>query len=80
MKVYIVGYNAYGGGLVQAPDGAGYFLLNEEEIEAFIADAPESRGVEFWVAESFKDLIEALKTGRRQFRSARLIASVEAAR
>ena len=79
--VYIIGCNVYGGGFIQASDGTGFFLLsNKEEVEAFIADAPESRSVEFWEAESFEDLVEALKTGRPRFRSARLIAIAEAAR
>jgi len=74
MKEYIIGYNVYGGGFVQAPDGTGFFLLDSDEIDEFVADAPESRGLEFWEASNIDDLARALETGRRRFRTARLIA------
>lgn len=74
MKEYIVGYNTFGGGLVQDRDGVGYFLLNSDEIDSFIADAPTSRGIEFWEASNIDDLVEALLNHRRKFKSARMIA------
>ena len=74
MKEYIIGYNVYGGGFIQNADGVGYFLLDSDEIDEFVADAPESRGLEFWEASNIDDLARALETGRRRFRTARFIA------
>lgn len=74
MKEYIVGYNTLGGGFIQDADGVGYFLLDSDEIDEFVADAPASRGLEFWEAADIGDLVVALLNHRRKFKSARMIA------